>query len=820
LPSAPENLQAIDGVGYIELTWDPPASDGDSPILNYRIYKGTAPDSETFFIEIGNVTTYNDTSVTPGIVYYYKVSAVNGNGEGPLSNEAFAKPPTIPFAPLNLVATGEMGYIHLTWDEPSSDGGRPITNYKIYRGEFSGGEIFYVEIGNITTYDDNNVSVGKTYFYRVSAVNIVGEGTLSNEYSAAPLAVPTEPLNLVADAGPGYIVLTWDPPTSDGGFTITNYRIYKGTSPDSETFYWEIGNLTTFNDTSVSPGITYFYKVTAKNVNGEGPLSNEASATPPNVPFAPLNLGADAGVGYIVLTWEAPSSDGGSPITNYRIYKGTASDSEIFLVEIGNMLTYNDTNVSPGVTYYYKVTAVNAVGEGPLSNQASATPPTVPTAPLNLTASTGDGYVYLSWSEPGSDGGSPIIEYYIYRDDVPGLLATVPASQEWYNDTNVMNGEVYIYNVSAVNAVGEGPNATVSAMPAPPIIPSPPMSPMVSLGNKQVNITWDPPTNEDLAKITNYSIYRNGSSEVYAIVSPDQLWYVDQNVTPGINYTYEVTANNDNGEGEPTTEVTAKAGENPAAPREIVALPADNYILIVWEPPVTDGGYQITNYTVYRGTNSGEEELLTQIGNVLLFNDTEAENDITYYYRIVAVNDIGESDLSESISAISTINEPPSVIITSPSTLTNIKGKFEILGTSSDPENSVHRVEIKIDGDNWVRVSGTTSWSHEWDTTSVPNGLHKITARAYDGQKYSPEINVTILVDNQESETDPLEGAWIGVMIGVIAFILLYLFWFFRKRQPKDMPDGQIYEIIHQKYFEGEISKETFEDFKKRYKTD
>jgi fibronectin type 3 domain-containing protein len=676
---------------------------------------------------MGNVTTYNDTSVTPGITYYYKVSAINVNGEGPLSNEASATPFSLPFAPVNLVASGIFGYINLTWNVPPSDGNSPIINYMIYRGTSSGSETLYVTIGNITSYDDTNVAVGVTYFYRVSAVNIMGEGPLSNEASATPLAVPSQPLNLIADAGLGYIVLTWDEPASDGGSPVTNYKVYKGLSPGSESFYIQIGNITTYNDSSVLPGITYYYKVSAVNINGEGPQSNGAHATPPNVPYAPLNLTADSGFGYVQLTWEEPESDGGAPITNYRIYRGTTSGSEVFLVMIGNITTYNDTDVLPGVTYYYRVSAVNIAGEGPLSNQASVTTPT---------------------------------------------------------------------------------------------IPSPPRSPRISSGDGHVNITWDPPINEIEAKITGYFIYRNSSNELYASVPSDQLWFVDENVSPGINYTYEVTANNDNGEGEPTNEVNIKAGAKPSTPTNVIASGSDSFIIIVWEPPYTDGGYEITNYTVYRGTVDGDEEFLTQIGNVLLFNDTEAENGVTYFYKIVAVNGIGESNLSESTSAISTVNEPPSVMITSPLTLTNIKGKFEILGTSSDPDSSVHRVEIKIDSDNWVQVKGTTSWSYEWDTTSVPNGLHKITARAFDGQKYSPEINATILVDNQEAESDPLEGAWVWVVIVVVALALLYLFWFFRKRQPKDMPDGQIYEIIHQKYFEGEISKETFEDFKKRYKSE
>src|SRR5439155_29440 len=83
-------------------------------------------------------------------------------------------------------------------------------------------------------------------------------------------------------------------------------------------------------------------------------------------------LGATAGDATVTLTWSAPSSNGGSPITNYRSYRGTSSNGETLLATIGNVLTYSDTSVTNGVTDYYQVFALNRVGEGPRSNEASA----------------------------------------------------------------------------------------------------------------------------------------------------------------------------------------------------------------------------------------------------------------------------------------------------------------------------------------------------------------------------------------------------------------------------------------------------------------
>jgi len=94
-------------------------------------------------------------------------------------------------------------------------------------------------------------------------------------------------------------------------------------------------------------------------------------------PSAPQNLKATAGDAKVTLSWSAPLSDGGSAVTNYKIYRGTTSGGKTELTTIGNVLTYTDTSVTNGQTYYYQVTAVNSIGESEKSNEAYATPSSV-----------------------------------------------------------------------------------------------------------------------------------------------------------------------------------------------------------------------------------------------------------------------------------------------------------------------------------------------------------------------------------------------------------------------------------------------------------
>jgi fibronectin type 3 domain-containing protein len=161
--------------------------------------------------------------------------------------------------------------------------------YRIYRGTASGGETFLVNIGTINQYTDSNVVKGTTYYYELSAVNAVGESARSNELSATvPVpSVPGAPTLASATAGVERVSLVWTPPASNGGATITSYRLYRGTSSGGETLLATVGSVDTYNDTSAVGGTTYFYQVSAVNSAGEGNRSNEISATPTRSLFRP-----------------------------------------------------------------------------------------------------------------------------------------------------------------------------------------------------------------------------------------------------------------------------------------------------------------------------------------------------------------------------------------------------------------------------------------------------------------------------------------------------------------------------------------------------
>jgi fibronectin type 3 domain-containing protein len=74
----------------------------------------------------------------------------------------------------------------------------------------------------------------------------------------------------------------------------------------------------------------------------------------------------------VTLTWLAPSSNGGSGVTGYRIYRSTTTGTETFLIAVGNVSSYIDRATTANVRYYYKISAVNALGEGARSTEVTA----------------------------------------------------------------------------------------------------------------------------------------------------------------------------------------------------------------------------------------------------------------------------------------------------------------------------------------------------------------------------------------------------------------------------------------------------------------
>lgn len=221
--------------------------------------------------------------------------------------------------------------------------------------------------------------------------------------SQATATIPAAPTGLGASAGNGAVSLSWT-----GSSGATSYNVKRSTVSGGP--YTTVGSPagTSFNDSGLTNGTTYFYVVTAVNSAGESGNSNQASATPNlSVPAPPTALSATGGNAQVALTWS-----GSAGATSYNVKRATVSGGPYTTVGSPSGTSFTNTGLTNGTTYYYVVGAVNGAGESANSSQVSATPlgtqqlllnPGFESGSVNWTATAG---VITSSASKPAHGGS------------------------------------------------------------------------------------------------------------------------------------------------------------------------------------------------------------------------------------------------------------------------------------------------------------------------------------------------------------------------------------------------------------------------------
>jgi fibronectin type 3 domain-containing protein len=355
---------------------------------------------------------------------------------------------TAPAAPAALAATAGNQQVGLTWT--SSQG---ATSYHVKRATTSGGPYTQAGSATATGYTDTGLTNGTNYFYVVSALNTSGESGNSSQASATPvlampaLPVPAVPTALTAVAGNQQVSLSWTAATG-----ASSYHVKRATTSGGP--YTQVGSATatSYSDTSVTNGTTYFYVVSAVNTSGESANSSQASSTPTTpaagVPAVPAALSATAGNQQISLSWTASSG-----ATSYHVKRATVSGGPYSQVSAPTSNAFLNTGLANGTTYFFVVSALNATGESANSTPASATPSSAPDvtitvdptktkpishwiyglnfytgvsgAPLHLTLDRAGGnrWTAYNWETNASNAGSD----FLYENDSFLTSSTTPA---------------------------------------------------------------------------------------------------------------------------------------------------------------------------------------------------------------------------------------------------------------------------------------------------------------------------------------------------------------------------------------------------------
>ena len=289
----------------------------------------------------------------------------------------------------------------------------------------------------------------------------LGEATVTVEWSPPSATAPGAPASIAADPGDSEAVVTWTAPTDDGGAVITSYTVTS--SPGDRYCTWTSGPLTC-TVTGLTNGTEYTFIVTATNSVGTSDPSITARGTPLGLPGAPLSIATETGFNSITLTWETPSSTGGSDITDYIIeYTVDGTNWTVLEDGVSTATTTTVTSLNNNLDYNFRIAAVNAVGTGPSSQlDTDVAPLGLPGAPLSIASETGFNSITLTWETPSSTGGSDITDYII-EYTVDGTNWTVledgVSTATTTTVTSLNNNLDYNFRIAAVNAVGTGPSS-------------------------------------------------------------------------------------------------------------------------------------------------------------------------------------------------------------------------------------------------------------------------------------------------------------------------------------------------------------------------
>ena len=284
--------------------------------------------------------------------------------------------------------------------------------------------------------------------YYIKDVRIYGRYMSAAEVAqlSIPVSTPSAPTNVTADLNGSIssVLVSWN-----SSIGATSYKVYRSSSSSGTYTLLSTVNATSYTDNSPLTGMNY-YKIIASNSIGDSDYSSAASVDTSIVPATPTGLTAtpvwNSGLGAVVvdLSWNASTY-----ATGYKYYRSTSISGPYTLIDTTANIQVTDTP-SAGITYYYKVRAINSNGESSLSSHVSVdTSGTLPPVPTNLVSSIEGSKIELTWN--ASSGAT---SYEVYRSTAASgnytLVTTVTTNSALITP---LSGDNY-FKVKAVNSFG------------------------------------------------------------------------------------------------------------------------------------------------------------------------------------------------------------------------------------------------------------------------------------------------------------------------------------------------------------------------------
>ena len=654
IPAAPRvTIGNSSASGKPQLTWA--AVDGAA---KYEIYRSTQQSTGFTLLGTTTSTNYVNTGAAVGKTYYYKVRALNVDGAAGAysSTVSGAAKAVAPAAPTVTMTYSDGGKPKLTWSAVSG-----ATSYRVYRSESRGTGYSLLGTTTSTSYVNTGAAVGKTYYYRVKAVNSAGTSAYSNIVSGrAKAAIPAAPRVTIGNSSAsGKPQLTWA--AVDGA---AKYEIYRSTQ--QSTGFTLLGTTTSTNyvNTGAAVGKTYYYKVRALNVDGAaGAYSSTVSGAAKAVaPAAPTVTMTYSDGGKPKLTWSAVSG-----ATSYRVYRSESRGTGYSLLGTTTSTSYVNTGAAVGKTYYYRVKAVNSAGTSAYSNIVSGTARTpAPAAPvLKGGTSSASGKPQLTWA--AVDGAA---KYDVYRSNsADGTFSKVGSTDKTtYVNTGAVKGVTYFYKIRAVGASGASGFSNTVAIHVAGVVKAP--AAVVLSGIKAdaagITVTWKTTANADTYNV----LRRDASNTAWKVIARgvSGTSYKDTTVARGVMYSYTVQGVAADGVTTGPYDTTGKSAKVTAS-----ASTTPGYVTMKDARRVTIGekGILLTwttatnakTYNVYRAANppkSGDTlrpvpaskwVLVAKKVSALSWKDTTGTSGTTYAYMVRGVAADGKT-LSTSYNTV------------------------------------------------------------------------------------------------------------------------------------------------------------------------
>ena len=556
VPDAPSITSLDRGDGSATVGFDAPATDGGSAVTGYvaTVEPGgiTVPCAGSP-CEIGGLSN--------GTQYTVAVAATNEVGSSVDSAPATVTPAAAPDAPAALQVTRGDQLAQLSFTAPA-DNGSAITGYQVSLDgghswqplDTSGSDPITATLAGLTN--------GTTYAVAVRAVNDVGPGPSAAPQDTTPATVPGPPTDVtVVRAGAGTVAVSFTAPANDGGEPITGYAVtdWQNGLPDRT----QQCAASPCQFTGLTDGQPYAFTLHAINAVGGGDESSlmggETGAnlppapvvTPATTPDAPTGLAVTSGNGSLGLSFTAPVSDGGDPITGYEA-SIDGGQSWIPLTTSGTApLTATLTGLSNGTTYPVLVRAENTVGASDPAGPQGGEPAGVPGAPRQVSVHESGITAVVSWTAPADNGGAAIVGYRVTAAPSGAQCATTGTT---CTIAGLPTGKRYTFAVAADNTTagladtGVGP-AGASAATMISGLPGAPRNVSGKPGDRVLQVRFSAPASDGGTPITGYQISLDGGAHWPIRLGPTARSVTVTGLLDGSTYRIAVRALNWHGAG-------------------------------------------------------------------------------------------------------------------------------------------------------------------------------------------------------------------------------------------------------------------------------